>query len=234
MCSPCRARRQRNCCRSPAGENAPGITANLKRSVAPTFREVKYENDLVRMLDDGWAWPLVRNPQSPTAIATLSVYSKMRARALLSSAPATATRYSQRSAKAASLSAARMARAVSIEQGQYVGDTAMTQLSIGFQAGGQAYSEVIFFQDERAFTEFTSGNFEFSGDVSAVAITAGASASAGTGGTSAGASGGKKDATTAGAYKRGWRFSPLRRAASCMRRPFPGRNSHTRRSERRQ
>lgn len=89
------------------------------------------------------------------------------------------------------------------KQGKYVGDTSMTQVSIGFQAGGQAYSEVIFFQDERSFTEFTSGNFEFSGDVSAVAITAGASASAGTGGTSAGASGGKKDATTAGAYKKG-------------------------------
>ena len=88
-------------------------------------------------------------------------------------------------------------------QGKYVGDTSMTQLSIGFQAGGQAYSEVIFFQDERAFSEFTSGNFEFSGDVSAVAITAGASASTGTGGTSAGASGGKKDAATAGTYKKG-------------------------------
>jgi lipid-binding SYLF domain-containing protein len=88
-------------------------------------------------------------------------------------------------------------------QGTYVGDTSMTQLSVGFQAGGQAYSEIIFFQDQRAFDEFTSGNFSFSGNVSAVAITAGASASAGTGGSSAGASGGKKDATTAGEYQKG-------------------------------
>ena len=89
------------------------------------------------------------------------------------------------------------------QKGNYVGDTSMTQVSVGFQMGGQAYSEIIFFQDQRAFNEFTSGNFTFSGNVSAVAITAGASASAGTGGSTAGASGGKKDATTAGEYQKG-------------------------------
>ncbi len=89
------------------------------------------------------------------------------------------------------------------QKGKYIGDTSMTQLSVGFQAGGQAYSEIIFFEDQRALDEFTSGNFSFSGDVSAVAITAGASASAGTGGSTAGASGGKKDATTSGNYQKG-------------------------------
>lgn len=89
------------------------------------------------------------------------------------------------------------------QKGKYVGDTSMTQLSVGLQAGGQAYSEIIFFEDQRSFSEFTSGSFTFSGDVSAVAITAGASASAGTGGSTAGASGGKKDATTAGEYQEG-------------------------------
>jgi lipid-binding SYLF domain-containing protein len=89
------------------------------------------------------------------------------------------------------------------EHGQYVGDTSMTQLSVGFQAGGQAYSQIIFFQDKRAFDEFTTGNFQFDASVSAVAITAGASGTAGTTGASAGASGGKKDATTAGDYHRG-------------------------------
>ncbi|MGO9634514.1 MAG: YSC84-related protein [Steroidobacteraceae bacterium] len=89
------------------------------------------------------------------------------------------------------------------QQGKYVGDTSMTQVSVGLQAGGQAYSEIVFFQDQRALGEFTSGNFSFSGDVSAVAITAGASASAGTGGSTAGASGGKKDAATAGGYQKG-------------------------------
>ena len=90
------------------------------------------------------------------------------------------------------------------QQGKYIGDTSMTQISIGLQLGGQAYSEIIFLEDQRALSEFTSGNFGFSGNVSAVAITAGASASAGTeGSTTAGASGGKKDATTAGRYQKG-------------------------------
>ena len=89
------------------------------------------------------------------------------------------------------------------QKGKYIGDTSMTQLSVGLQLGGQAYSEMIFFEDKRSLDEFTSGNFEFSGNVSAVAITAGASASAGTGGSGAGASGGKKDATTAGDYQKG-------------------------------
>lgn len=79
----------------------------------------------------------------------------------------------------------------------------MNQLSIGLQLGGQAYSQIVFFEDKRAFDEFTSGNFEFSADANAVAITAAASASASTGGSSAGASGGKNDATTAGKYHKG-------------------------------
>jgi lipid-binding SYLF domain-containing protein len=83
--------------------------------------------------------------------------------------------------------------------GNHVGDTSMTQLTVGFQLGGEAYSQIIFFEDERAFNEFTSGNFEFSATASAVAITAGASAAATTTGSSAGASGGKNDATTKGA-----------------------------------
>lgn len=88
-------------------------------------------------------------------------------------------------------------------KGKYIGDTSMTQLSVGFQAGGQAFSQIIFFQDKRAFDEFTTGNFEFGADASAVAITAGASASAGTTGAGAGASGSKKEASTAGGYHKG-------------------------------
>lgn len=87
--------------------------------------------------------------------------------------------------------------------GAHVGDTKMTQLSIGWQLGGQAYSQIIFFEDQRAYDEFTSGNFEFSADASAVAITAGASASAGSTGSSAGASGGQSSATTRGSYHKG-------------------------------
>lgn len=88
-------------------------------------------------------------------------------------------------------------------KGVYVGDTTLTQLSIGFQAGGQAYSQIVFFEDERAYREFTSGEFGFGAGVSAVAITAAASASASTTGNSAGVSGGKKDAKTTGDYYKG-------------------------------
>jgi hypothetical protein len=89
------------------------------------------------------------------------------------------------------------------QKGKWVGDTSMTQVTVGFQLGGAGYSEMIFFEDERSLREFTSGNFEFGADASAVALTAAAGAKAGTTGASAGASGGKKDATTAGAYHKG-------------------------------
>jgi len=88
-------------------------------------------------------------------------------------------------------------------KGAHVGDTSMTQVTIGMQFGGQAYSQIIFFQDKRAFDAFTSGNFEFGAQASAVAITAGASAQAGTGGAGAGASGTKSSATVAGGYQGG-------------------------------
>ncbi len=89
------------------------------------------------------------------------------------------------------------------EKGKYVGDVTMNQVSIGLQAGGQAFSQIVFFEDERAFDEFTSGNFEFDATVQAVAITASATASAGSTGTAAGASGGQSDATTVGKYRKG-------------------------------
>ena len=88
--------------------------------------------------------------------------------------------------------------------GQIVGDTTMTQLSAGFQAGGKAYSQIIFFEDKRAADEFESGSFEFSAGASAIAVTASANASAGTNGATSGASGGEKDATTnSGGYQKG-------------------------------
>src|SRR5690348_84074 len=89
------------------------------------------------------------------------------------------------------------------KKGVPVGDVSMTQVSVGFQIGGEAFREIIFFEDERAYSEFTKGNFEFGADATAVAVTAGAEASAGTTGTSAGASGGQRDATTRGKYYKG-------------------------------
>src|SRR5580704_16329615 len=87
--------------------------------------------------------------------------------------------------------------------GQRVGNATVAQVSVGFQAGGKAYSEIIFFQDKRALDEFESGHFEFGADVTVVAITAGAGASVGTTGEDSGASGGMKDAATQGAYYKG-------------------------------
>ena len=88
-------------------------------------------------------------------------------------------------------------------KGQYVGDSSMTQITVGFQLGGQAYSQIVFFENKRALDEFTSGNFEFGVQATAVAITAGASAQAGTTGPSASASGTQHSAKTAAKYYKG-------------------------------
>lgn len=62
--------------------------------------------------------------------------------------------------------------------GTAVADTKMSQVTIGFQAGGQKYAEVIFFENEKTYKDFVSGNFEFAAQVSAVALASGASADA--------------------------------------------------------
>jgi lipid-binding SYLF domain-containing protein len=90
------------------------------------------------------------------------------------------------------------------EQSKYVGDTTMSQVSVGLQAGGQAYSQIIFFENKAAFDQFTSGNFEFGAGVSAVAIKSGASGSVGTTGATASASSkGGESGGTAGGYRKG-------------------------------
>ena len=73
------------------------------------------------------------------------------------------------------------------QDGRVVGHASLAKLSIGFQLGGQAFSEIIFLQDKRAFDEFISGRFEFDASASAVAIVLGAQAQAGTAGASASA-----------------------------------------------
>jgi lipid-binding SYLF domain-containing protein len=88
-------------------------------------------------------------------------------------------------------------------RGARIGAVTMNQLSVGFQAGGEAYSEIIFFRDKRALDDFTSGNFEFSAGVGAIAITASANADIGTSGAAAGSSISKSDAATAGEYSDG-------------------------------
>ncbi len=64
------------------------------------------------------------------------------------------------------------------EKGATIGRAQMTQVTIGFQAGGQAYREVIFFQNKETLDRFKDNKFEFSAQVSAVAATAGASGNA--------------------------------------------------------
>ena len=89
------------------------------------------------------------------------------------------------------------------KHGARIGSVTMNQLSVGFQLGGKAFSEIIFFKDKAALDEFTSGKFEFSADAGATAITAAADVSVGTTGANAGASLTKDDASTAGEYTPG-------------------------------
>tara|TARA_B100001248_G_scaffold224929_1_gene182340 strand:- start:349 stop:966 length:618 start_codon:yes stop_codon:yes gene_type:complete len=64
------------------------------------------------------------------------------------------------------------------EKGNVIGSTILTQVSIGFQLGGQAFSQIIFFKDKKSLDRFTEGNFEFGASASAALITEGANASA--------------------------------------------------------
>ena len=87
---------------------------------------------------------------------------------------------------------------------EITGTVKLIKATIGFQLGGQVFSEIIFFRDKRSYDEFTSGEFEFDATASAVAITAGAHATAGTSGVSAGASAGPKTGAQAKAnYHKG-------------------------------
>ena len=83
--------------------------------------------------------------------------------------------------------------------GKHVGNVSMGQITIGWQLGGQAYSELILFKNADTYKEFTQGNFEFGADATAVALTYGAAAGASTAGASASAG----DTKGKGAWKRG-------------------------------
>ena len=90
------------------------------------------------------------------------------------------------------------------EQGKQVGNTKMMQASVGFQLGGTGFSQVVFFQDQRALAQFVSGNFEFEAEAQATVLTAAAGVSASTGGSSATASGNKDNVAIAdGGYNKG-------------------------------
>ena len=65
---------------------------------------------------------------------------------------------------------------IAYEKGSRVGKAKLTQVSIGFQWGGQAYREVIFFETKKEMDRFKKNKIEFSAQASAVAATIGASA----------------------------------------------------------
>jgi len=67
---------------------------------------------------------------------------------------------------------------VVFEKGKAVGKTTVSQVSIGAQVGGQAYYEIIFFETPGTLGEFKKGEWTMAAQVSAVAVTSGASANA--------------------------------------------------------
>ena len=69
-------------------------------------------------------------------------------------------------------------KGVLFEKDKVVGYCDLSQGSIGFQIGGQAYSEIIFFQTKHTLSRFKDGEFAFAGQASGVAVRAGASADA--------------------------------------------------------
>ena len=75
--------------------------------------------------------------------------------------------------------------------GTVIGFTSTSDISIGLQAGGQAYSQVVFFETPEALKKFTDGNFEFAASAEAIAVQAKAQAGTGTEGTGASASSSK-------------------------------------------
>src|SRR5689334_17085588 len=59
-------------------------------------------------------------------------------------------------------------RGVVYQGNQVVGYTKLEQGTVGFQAGGQDYAELIVFENEAALNKFKSGSYAFSAEASAV------------------------------------------------------------------
>jgi lipid-binding SYLF domain-containing protein len=83
--------------------------------------------------------------------------------------------------------------------GKHTGNVSMGQITIGWQLGGQAYSQIILFKNSDVYNDFIQGQFEFGADATAVALTYGAAAGASTKGASASAG----DTKATGSWKRG-------------------------------
>jgi lipid-binding SYLF domain-containing protein len=87
--------------------------------------------------------------------------------------------------------------------GQKAGTSTLVEASIGLQAGGQTYRQIIFFQDQAAYESFARDSFEFDAQAQAVAVTASAEAGAGTTGARASAGAGSPNTAAGGGYNKG-------------------------------
>jgi lipid-binding SYLF domain-containing protein len=94
-------------------------------------------------------------------------------------------------------------RGARVARGRWIGNVTMTQLSLGFQLGGQGFSQIVFFETADALKRFTEGPFEFGVDASAVAVTLAATAKASSTGATVGASVDPNTAATVGTYNNG-------------------------------
>jgi lipid-binding SYLF domain-containing protein len=87
--------------------------------------------------------------------------------------------------------------------GALVGTSMLIEASIGLQAGGQTYRQVIFFENAEAYQAFAQDGFEFDAQAQAVAVTASAEAGAGTTGARASAGAGSPNTAAGGGYNNG-------------------------------
>lgn len=87
--------------------------------------------------------------------------------------------------------------------GELTGFSTHTEVSIGLQAGGQTYRQIIFFRNAEAYSEFTRDSFEFDASAQAVAVTASAEAGAGTTGARTTAGAGGPNTAAGGGYTNG-------------------------------
>ena len=87
--------------------------------------------------------------------------------------------------------------------GTMVGTSTLVEASIGLQAGGQTYRQIIFFQDAEAYQAFAKDGFEFDAQAQAVAVTASAEAGAGTTGARTSAGAGSPNTAAGGGYSNG-------------------------------
>ncbi|TMA56113.1 MAG: lipid-binding SYLF domain-containing protein [Deltaproteobacteria bacterium] len=69
-------------------------------------------------------------------------------------------------------------RGVVYEQGQHIGYSDLTQGSVGVQAGGQSFSELLVFETKAALDRFKAGQFGFAAGASAVVLTSGVATNA--------------------------------------------------------